>query len=213
MRSPPRHAIPPPLSYPGPACVRLPDRGTALVSDAIDRFLVRGGIASELAGEPYRLSGPLQASAPYVLAACNAGRVVFNGDVVGMRGDPLPAAEAVGLVRKLAEELAYAHGMGVVHRDVKPANVMIDERGEPLSPPSYLGWRAVLRERLSFGHMRLLGGLPSGRSRGGTVPSYQIQVLWDSEDPPTPADEAQAYAFRDKVAAAGFADARVLKPF
>jgi 8-oxo-dGTP pyrophosphatase MutT (NUDIX family) len=86
----PVDAIPPPLSYPGPVYVRIPDRGTALVSDAIDRFLVQSGVASELASEPYRLPGPLQASAPYVLAACNTGRVVFNGDVVGMRGDPLP---------------------------------------------------------------------------------------------------------------------------
>lgn len=85
----PVDAIPPPLSYPDPVYVRIPDRGTALVSDAIDRFLVQSGVASELAREPYRLPGPLQASAPYVLAACNAGRVVFYGDVVGMRGDPL----------------------------------------------------------------------------------------------------------------------------
>ena len=87
----PVDAIPPPLSYPGPVYVRIPHRGTALVSDAIDRALAQGGLAAELASEPYRLPGPLQASAPYVLAACNAGRVVFNGEVVGMRGDPLPA--------------------------------------------------------------------------------------------------------------------------
>ena len=30
---------------------------------------------------------------------------------------------------------------------------------------------------------------------------------------PGPADEVQAYAVRDKVVAAGFADARVVKPF
>ena len=77
-----------------------------------------------------------------------------------------------------------------------------DERGEPLSPPSYRGWRAVLGERLSFGHMRLLGGQPSGRSRGGTVPSYQIQVLWDSEDPPTPADEGQVRELFEQARAA-----------
>ena len=77
-----------------------------------------------------------------------------------------------------------------------------DERGEPLSPPSYRGWRAVLGERLSFGHMRLLGGLPSGRSRGGTVPSYQIQVLWYSEHPPTPADEGQVREIFEQARAA-----------
>ena len=97
----PADAIPPPLSYPDPVYVRIPDRGTALVSDAIDRFLVQRGVASELASEPYRLPGPLQASAPYVLVACNAGRMVFNGDVVGMRGDPLPPLPEKGAPLRL----------------------------------------------------------------------------------------------------------------
>ncbi|WP_165251538.1 serine/threonine-protein kinase [Paludisphaera soli] len=33
------------------------------------------------------------------------------------------------VVADLAEALAYAHGLGIVHRDVKPANVRIDARG------------------------------------------------------------------------------------
>ncbi len=88
----PVDAIPPPLSYPDAAYARIADRGTALVSDTVDQALARHGIAADLDGEPYRLPGPLEACAPPVLAACNAGRVVFNGDVVGMRGDPLPPA-------------------------------------------------------------------------------------------------------------------------
>jgi WD40 repeat protein/tRNA A-37 threonylcarbamoyl transferase component Bud32/DNA-directed RNA polymerase subunit RPC12/RpoP len=35
------------------------------------------------------------------------------------------------LVLELAEGLDYAHGLGIVHRDVKPANVMVDEQGQP----------------------------------------------------------------------------------
>jgi len=77
-----------------------------------------------------------------------------------------------------------------------------NEQGEPLSPPSYCGWRAGLRERLSFGYMRLLGGQPSGRSRGGTVPGYQIQVFWDSEDPLTPADERHVREMFEQARAA-----------
>lgn len=40
-----------------------------------------------------------------------------------------PAAETLGLIIKVAEGLAFAHEHGVVHRDIKPGNVMI-VRGE-----------------------------------------------------------------------------------
>jgi serine/threonine-protein kinase len=39
----------------------------------------------------------------------------------------LPARRALALVRQIAAGLAHAHAQGVVHRDVKPANIMISE--------------------------------------------------------------------------------------
>ena len=46
---------------------------------------------------------------------------------VSARG-PLPAAEVTRILREVAWALAYAHAHGVVHRDVKPANILL-ERG------------------------------------------------------------------------------------
>ncbi len=46
--------------------------------------------------------------------------------------DRLDFRHSAELVRKLAGALDYAHSKGVVHRDVKPANVMVDNSGQPM---------------------------------------------------------------------------------
>jgi tRNA A-37 threonylcarbamoyl transferase component Bud32 len=45
------------------------------------------------------------------------------------REGPLPAADACELVRHAAAGLEYAHRHGLVHRDVKPSNLMLDRQG------------------------------------------------------------------------------------
>ncbi|MCE9593432.1 MAG: protein kinase [Planctomycetes bacterium] len=42
-----------------------------------------------------------------------------------------PLSARVELLARIARALAYCHANGVIHRDVKPSNVLIDERGEP----------------------------------------------------------------------------------
>jgi TolA-binding protein len=40
---------------------------------------------------------------------------------------PMPPRRALALIRQIAAGLAHAHAQGVVHRDVKPANIMVSE--------------------------------------------------------------------------------------
>ena len=48
------------------------------------------------------------------------------------RGEALPPDEAVALVEALARALGHAHARGLVHRDVKPENVLFTKEGKPL---------------------------------------------------------------------------------
>ena len=49
--------------------------------------------------------------------------------LVRCRG-PLPVAEACELLRQAAVGLQYAHQHGLIHRDVKPSNMIVDQKGQ-----------------------------------------------------------------------------------
>jgi serine/threonine protein kinase len=59
-----------------------------------------------------------------------AMRLIPGGPLSSLLRDRrLTAEEAVPLLRDVAEALHYAHGKGIIHRDVKPHNVLLDEGG------------------------------------------------------------------------------------
>src|ERR1700712_275876 len=65
-------------------------------------------------------------SLPYVVMAYVAGRM--PEDMLGT-GPPLEAATAIEIMTQVLQALAYAHGLGVVHRDLKPDNVALVTTG------------------------------------------------------------------------------------
>jgi serine/threonine protein kinase len=64
---------------------------------------------------------------------------------------PLPAAEACEYIRQAALGLQHAHEQGMVHRDIKPHNLMLQTSGEALMP----GRHGRLVKILDFGLARL----------------------------------------------------------
>ena len=64
-----------------------------------------------------------------------AGDVVYlcleliSGKPFDPRADNLHVR--VALLEKVARAVQYAHEQGVIHRDLKPGNILVDERGEP----------------------------------------------------------------------------------
>jgi serine/threonine protein kinase len=49
-----------------------------------------------------------------------------------LHGIPMPYQEAASILIPIARALAYAHQQGLVHRDVKPSNVLITQSGDPM---------------------------------------------------------------------------------
>src|SRR5215831_18804949 len=78
-----------------------------------------------------------------------------------LRGVPLPVEEAVQIAVQILSGLSAAHAQGVVHRDVKPENILLDEYGVAKLTDFGIARRITIR-RASGGPTLAGTGLPVG---------------------------------------------------
>jgi hypothetical protein len=107
--------------------LKVPHPGSLQSATAVERFLREAKAAARLRH-------------PHIVPVYEAGSdhthhyiatAFIDGCTLAQANEErrLDPRRAAAVVRDLAEALAYAHAEGVVHRDVKPANVMLDRRG------------------------------------------------------------------------------------
>lgn len=109
-----------------PVALKVMPPAYAVQSPLRERFLREARTAAKL-------------SHPHIVpihAVAETGDFVYfamayvQGETLGTRireRGPLPGREAVRLLQEVAWALAYAHAEGVVHRDVKPDNILLED--------------------------------------------------------------------------------------
>jgi hypothetical protein len=125
------------------------------------------------------------------------GQLFFAMDLVpGVNGQaflrqhdgPLPVARAVKIVCQLLQGLEAAHSAGFVHRDVKPSNLLIDQRasGDFVWLADFGLARAYQASKIS--------GLTTTGNIGGTLPYMAPEQITNYRDVTPAADQYSAAA-------------------
>ncbi|RZI53784.1 MAG: protein kinase [Pseudonocardia sp.] len=139
------------------------------------RFLREQQAMGQLSGHPHIVnifrSGVTVGDRPFIVMQYHAHGSL---DDQLRRGGPLAWETALRIGVKLAGALETAHGLGILHRDIKPGNILLTRYGEP--------------QLTDFGIARMIGGFQTDAGAITGSPAYTApEVL--SGDPPSIASD------------------------
>ncbi|MBV6755897.1 serine/threonine-protein kinase [Rhodococcus opacus] len=146
-----------------------------LDEDNVERFIREQRAMGRLSGHP-NIANVLQVGAtssgqPYLVMQYHR-----DGSLATRlhRSGPMRWPEAVRLGVKVAGALETAHRMGTVHRDVKPANILLTDYGDP--------------QLADFGIARIMGGFETSTRAVVGSPAFTAPEVLGGR-PPTPASD------------------------
>ena len=113
-----------------PVAVKLLRGGVGATLEDTDRFLREARSAARLRHPgivTVHETGQAADGTPYLVEEFVRGTTL----AAHVKAGPMDPRRAADIAAQVADALAYAHAQGVVHRDVKPSNIMLDPDGRP----------------------------------------------------------------------------------
>jgi eukaryotic-like serine/threonine-protein kinase len=140
------------------------------------RFLREARAAGRMSSHPHVVDlidvGVTESGHPYMIMELCEGTYADR-----MKGNPLTGVEVRDVGAKIADALADAHSLGVLHRDVKPANLLITRFGEPALADFGLAILAETRETSITLDLTPAYAAPEMFHHGRPVPATDVYGL------------------------------------